>query len=147
MHSTYGCFWFCTRYLKEKIHWHFMSCRALSVPDTVLNDLRALAQFAAEVWDSRYIYNFTFRGIQKLFFCEITIRRSYSCLLVRSSLFSCWCILVCSVLYWKPRKKVLVQCRLSSGFLHRGEGEGCEGMHYAIATAFARTERTSTRER
>ena len=45
-----------------------MSCRALSVPDTVLNDLRALAQFAEEVWDSRYIYNFTFRGIQKLFF-------------------------------------------------------------------------------
>lgn len=46
-----------------------MSCRALSVPDTVLNDLRALALFAEEVWDSRYIYNqFTFRGTQWLFF-------------------------------------------------------------------------------
>ena len=45
-----------------------MSCQALSVPDTVLNDLKVLVQFAKEVWDSRYIYNFTFRGTQRLFF-------------------------------------------------------------------------------
>lgn len=45
----------------------------------------------------------------------------------------------------KNGKKVPVQCRQSSGCLHRGEGEGCVGMHCAIATAFARTERTSTR--
>ena len=32
------------------------------------------------------------------------------------------------------------------GCLHRGEGEGCVGIHCAIAAAFARTERMSTRE-
>ena len=44
-------------------------------------------------------------ALNSLFFCEIIIRRSYSCLLVRSSLCSCWCLLVCSVLHWKSRKK------------------------------------------
>ena len=44
-------------------------------------------------------------ALNSFFFCEITIRRSHSCLLVWSSLCSCWCLLVCSVLHWKTRKK------------------------------------------
>lgn len=98
-----------------------MSCQALSVPDTVLNDLKVLVQFAKEVWDSRYIYNFTFRGTQRLFFCKITIRRSYSCLLVRSSLCSCSCLLVCSVLHWKTQKK---KCLFNVGYILAASIEG-----------------------
>ena len=118
-------------------------------PKRVPNDLRTLAQFAEEVWDSRYTYNFTFRGTLRLFF----LWNNYSKKLFVSPRPEQFVFMfMSSRLLRTPlknaKKKVAVQCRPSSGCLHRGEGEGCVGKHCAkIPTAFARTERTSTRGR